>query len=109
MSVIEQLLGDFIVFFLGFIIDIVSSVWCRRPFIALFLISKLQKSGKRSYPLYHFSAYAPAVSHWRFLFSISLSVKFVVSLSTALERDGRKGSLAKFDRSVGFVGFANVP
>jgi hypothetical protein len=32
-----------------------------------------------------------------------------MSLSPVLERDGLKGSLAKFGRSVGFMRFANVP
>ena len=49
------------------------------------------------------------VRHWRFLFTINLAIKFILSLNPELERDGRKGSLAKFDCRVGFVRFANVP
>jgi hypothetical protein len=33
---------------------------------------------------------------------------FALSLNPALERDGRKGSLAKFGFSADFVRFANV-
>ncbi|PRY87226.1 hypothetical protein BY457_1374 [Marinilabilia salmonicolor] len=51
----------------------------------------------------------PCVRHWRFLFSSCPSIKFALSLSSVLERDGRKGSLAKFGCRVGFVRFANVP
>ena len=49
------------------------------------------------------------VRHWRFMFSINLFIKFVLFLSPALEREGRKGSLAKFGCGVGFERFANVP
>lgn len=50
-----------------------------------------------------------AVRHWRFLYSICIFFKFALFLSPALGCDGRKGSLAKFGFSVGFVRFANVP
>jgi len=43
------------------------------------------------------------------MYSICLSINAALVLSSALERDGRKGSLAKFGRSVGIVCFANVP
>jgi len=43
------------------------------------------------------------------MFSFFLSIKFVLSLNLALERNGQKGFLAKFGRSSGFVRFADVP
>jgi len=43
------------------------------------------------------------------MFSNHLSIKFTPTLRPVLEQDGRKGSLAKFDNSVGFERFANVP
>jgi hypothetical protein len=50
-----------------------------------------------------------AVRHWRFIFSICLSIKFTLSFSPALEWDGLEGSLAKFGCSVGLVRFAKGP
>jgi len=53
----------------------------------------------------------PCVVRWPLLF-LNLFVSFLSNCFSAvhvLGREGLKGSLAKFDSSVGFVRFANVP